>query len=591
MGSFIPEEVIEAIRHRLDIVEFISEFVRLEKKGNNFTGNCPFHQDKDPSFTVSKEKQIFYCFGCNVGGNIFKFLMLRDSLDFPGAVRVLAEKAGIRIPESEDPVQRERDRKHSRLKDINAEAVIFFQRCLQEGRGAEQAREYLARRGINPEVREMFQLGYAPDGWDVLTKHLKNRGYTARELVDAGLATTGDRGEYDRFRRRIVFPIRDEGGRVVGFGGRVLDSSLPKYLNTPETSIFSKGRLLYGLDLARRGILARGFTVVMEGYLDVITAHRCGVDNAVASLGTSLTREQGRLLLRLTKNVVIAYDADAAGVAATVRGLDLLQETGCRVQVVNIPPGQDPDDYLREHGLAGWEKLLGRAESLLAFKMRQAGLRQDIVAGGKTAMLGFVLPNMAWITDEVERVEAIQLVASRLQTTWDAVAGELRRFLEKERKNWVNPDKNVKTMHNIFVNRDKSYPRFMAEKGLLRLVLEEPGLAREIQQELGLGFFKNPGCDRIFKVLLNNIEQPQQYRLDTLYDQLDEQDQQLLTTVVTQNIPGENPVQILNGYVDSFKKFKKKENREQLLGQLAEAENAGDWNRVYQLQRLLQQTY
>lgn len=591
MGALIPEEVIESIRHRLDIVEFISEFVRLERKGRNYIGNCPFHQDKDPSFTVSKEKQIFYCFGCSAGGNIFKFLMLRDNLDFPGAVRVLAEKAGIRIPESDDPVQRERDRRHSRVKNINAEAVIFFQRCLRETRGAQEAREYLARREISPEVQQTFQLGYAPDGGDALLKYLKNQGFSTRELVDAGLAATGDRGEYDRFRRRIVFPIRDEGGRVLGFGGRVLDSSLPKYLNTRETSVFSKGRLLYGLDLARRGVLARGFVVVMEGYLDVITAHRCGVDNAVASLGTSLTREQGRLMLRLTKNVVIAYDADAAGVAATVRGLDLLQETGCRVRVVNIPPGQDPDDYIRVHGLEGWEQLLGRAESLLAFKMRQAGLQNDIVAGGKPAMLRFVLPNLAWITDEVERVEAIQLVASRLHTTWDAVAGELKRFSVKERKNWLNTDKNVKSMHNIFVNRDHTDIRFKAEKELLRLILEEPGLARDVQKELGLRLFKNPGCDRIFKELLNNIERPQQYRLDTLYNQLGEEDQQLLTTVVTQTIPGENPVQILTAYVETFKKWHKKENRDQLLGQLAEAENAGDWSLVYQLQRRLQQTY
>lgn len=591
MGGFIPEEVIESIRQRLDIVEFISEFVRLDKKGRNYIGNCPFHQDKDPSFTVSKEKQIFYCFGCSAGGNIFKFLMLRDNLDFPGAVRILAEKAGIRIPESEDPAQRERDRRHSKVKGINAEAVVFFQRCLRETKGAQEAREYLARREISLEIQQTFQLGYAPDGWDQLLKYLKNQGFSARELVDAGLATTGDRGEYDRFRRRIVFPIRDEGGRVLGFGGRVLDNSLPKYLNTPETSVFSKGQLLYGLDLARRGILARGFVVVMEGYLDVITAHRCGVDNAVASLGTSLTREQGRLMLRLTKNVVIAYDADAAGVAATVRGLDLLQETGCRVRVVNIPPGQDPDDYIRAQGLEGWETLLGRAESLLAFKMRQAGLRKDIVAGGKSAMLRFVLPNLAWITDEVERVEAIQLVAARLHTTWDAVASELKRFLAKERKNWLNPDKNVKSMHNIFVNWDQANIRFRTEKELLRLILEEPGLARDVQQELGSWLFKNPGCDRIFKVLLNNIERPQQYRLDTLYDQLDAEDQQLLTTVVTQTIPGENPVQILNAYVETFKKWHQKENREQLLGQLAEAEKISDWDLVYQLQRLLQQTY
>ncbi|MEW5952374.1 MAG: DNA primase [Bacillota bacterium] len=586
MGGFIPEELIEVVRFKIDILEIISESVRLEKKGRNYIGNCPFHQDKDPSFTVSPEKQIFYCFGCHAGGNIFKFLMLRDNLEFPEAVRALAERAGISIPESAGR-QEARVRQESRAREINAEAVAYFQRCLEN---YPEAGNYLTRRGISSAVKDTFSLGYAPNSWDGLLKHLGTRGYKARELVEAGLVSDGDKRVYDRFRGRIMFPIRDERGRVVGFGGRVLDSSHPKYLNSPETSVFNKSRVLFGLDLAKRGILEKGCAVVMEGYLDVITAHRCGINNAVASLGTSLTRDQGRLLLKFTKNVFIAYDADTAGVAATVRGLDLLQELGCRVKVVNIPPGEDPDDFIRNNGPEGWQTLLNNAEQLLEFKIRQAALRPDSSAGGKSAILDAVLPNLALITDEVERVDAIQLVASRLHTTWNAVAGELKRFLIKNRKNWPNPDNTVKSMHNIFVNRGDADPRFKAERGLLHLIMENPDLAEAVQRKLGPGFFKYPGCNRIFKLLLNKMEQ-QQERLDDLYHHLSEEDQQLLTSVLTETIPGDNPVEILTGYMNTIMNWQRKDSREELMNQLAEAERAGDWDLVYKLQRLLQQTY
>lgn len=584
MAGFIPEDVVENIRSRVDIVEVISDYVQLKKKGRNFVGQCPFHQETNPSFTVSFEKQIFYCFGCAAGGDVFKFLMLYEGLTFQEAAQALARRAGIALPDTGKGGSKEgRNRADLNFK-VNLLAKEFYKQILQHGGESAPAREYLIERGLSQETINLFELGYAPNSWDRLVKHLNKHGYDADTLVKLGLAVHGKRGAYDRFRSRIIFPIRDAGGKVVGFGGRILGEGEPKYLNTPETEYFNKSRVLYGLYEARRYIREYGYAIIMEGYMDVITAHQCGVVNAVASLGTSLTRDQVQLLMRYTRDVIIAYDADSAGVAATLRGLDLMQELGCRVRVISIPDGKDPDEFLQRHGIEGWQELVSGAESLLEYKIRQiklGSLGKEVIS--KSAILEQVLPNLAYIQDEVERAESIKLVAARLHTSWDAVAEELKRFIKKERKKRPNSDKIAKIKHNI-IQLDA---RTKAEKVLLKLMLENPQLVSTVQRELEENFFKNPVYRRVFETTLPLMERAD-YSPAFLFNVLEEDDQRVLGDLLMENLPDDEPDKILPSYIKAMQKFLKKERRESLMDTLVEAEKDGDQKRVDQILKKLQ---
>jgi DNA primase len=297
MGGYVPEEIVENIRLRADIVQIISDYVTLQKKGRNYVGHCPFHQENDPSFTVTPDKQIFYCFGCNAGGNVFKFIMLQHNLTFPEAVKMLGERVGVAVPDGYSPQMRERLRREEKAWKVNALARDFFQSILLQHPEAAAAREYIKVRGITGEVIKDFGLGYALSSWDALIKFMHGKGIGVPELLEVGLAASGERKAYDRFRSRLMFPIADARGRVAGFGGRVLGDGLPKYLNTAETEYFSKGKILYGLDRARQAIGEAGYVIITEGYMDAIAVHQFGMANAVASLGTSMTQEHGRLLL------------------------------------------------------------------------------------------------------------------------------------------------------------------------------------------------------------------------------------------------------------------------------------------------------
>jgi len=584
VAGFIPENTLEDILSRVDIVEVVSDYVRLKKKGKNYVGPCPFHQERDPSFTVSSEKQIFYCFGCGAGGNVFKFLMLYEGLTFQESVENLARRVGVTLPAAGKGFNQQRQKKVDLAFKVNLLAKEFFQHVLNQWEEAVPAREYLQRRGLSPEIISRFELGYAPGAWRGLVRHLNKNGVSADILISLGLAARGKRGAYDRFRSRVMFPIRNVSGNVVGFGGRILGTGEPKYLNTPETEYFNKSRVLYGLHEARRFIRESGYAVIMEGYMDVISARQHGVNNAVASLGTSLTKDQVQLLMRYTRDVIIAYDADAAGVAATLRGLDLMQELGCRVRVISIPDGKDPDEFLQAHGYKGWQELVANAEPLLEYKFRQIKSGAAGKADTKSALLEQVLPNLANMHDEVERAEGIKLLAARLHTSWDAVAGEYNRFIEKERKKRPNSDKIAKIKHNISQQLDA---RTKAERMLLRLVLENPQLVSTVQRELEENFFKHPAHRRIFTTALP-LMQRQDYCAAVIFDMLDEGDQKILGDLLMEDVPDEKPAEILPSYIEAMHRFLKKERRESLMDTLVEAEKVGDQKRVSEILEELQ---
>ncbi|MFX4263413.1 DNA primase [Pelotomaculum propionicicum] len=574
--GFIPDEIIETVRLRSDILHVVSRHVQLKKKGKNYTGSCPFHDDRTPSFTVTPDKQIFHCFGCNVGGDVFKFLMLKEGLTFFEAVKTLAEQAGIVLPADDSPAAHKRDARRESLKQINNLAKDFFIKNLQHYEAA-AARNYLQGRGLSPEVLERFQIGFALPGWQTLLEYLGKKGFQQQDIVEAGLAVIkAETGRtYDRFRNRVMFPIWDAAGRVVGFGGRVLDDTLPKYLNSPETAFFSKSRTLYGLYQARQHIREKGYVVVVEGYMDVITAHQYGAANTVASLGTALTVEHGRILMNYSRNVIIAYDADAAGVAATIRGLDILQDLGCEVSVVSVPDGKDPDDYLRRYGVEPWEELIRRASSLIEYKLRHAAGKGNVrTVAEKLEVMRQVFPSLA-SKGGVEREEGLKKITRALNLSWETVAGELKRFEENLSKKWTDPDKIVKNTHTIIRKEEKFDARGKSESVLLRLVLEDPSLAETIRSEIGEVPFKNHNYQRIFKNCLELYNKPG-YRPEGLFNILDNDDQNLLSHILTLDIPGENPIKILKSYIDSINRCIRQERREEILEEIRDLEKSGN---------------
>jgi DNA primase len=575
--GFIPDEIIEAVRLRSNIIEVVSRYVQLKKTGKNYTGICPFHRERTPSFTVTPEKQIFYCFGCGAGGDVFQFLMLKNNLNFYEAVSFLAEQAGITIPAGTNPVQKEMDREREGLRRINSLAKDYFRYTLQHHDDADLARQYLAGRELTPEVLDLFQVGFALAGWEHLLGFLGKQGFRPEEMAKAGLVVKKlSGGYYDRFRSRIILPIWDATGRVIGFGGRVLDDSQPKYMNTPETPFFSKGRNLYGLHLARAAVREKGCIVVMEGYMDVITAHLHGVTNAVASLGTALTEEQGRLLMNYSKNVVIAYDADAAGVAATIRSLDLLQELGCQVSVLSIPDGKDPDDYLRKHGYQAWERLIDTAPSLIEYKLRQSTAARGVkTVSDKLEIINQVLPNISGLKSEVEKEEGLKAIARELNLSWETVAGEFKRFKTNTGKKWRNPDDIVKSKHTIVNKEEKMDARSKAESVLLRLVLENPDLGKTIVDKMGQAPFKNKSYQKLYEHCMKVAKGPL-YQPVEIFKDLDDDERGLLSFLLTQGIPGEDPVQIMNLYVESINRCLRQERRENLLKEINKVEKTGN---------------
>ncbi len=573
-------ELIETVLDQTDIVVLIGEYVRLVKKGQRYTGLCPFHQERTPSFTVSPEKQFFYCFGCGTGGDALKFIMLRENLTFPEALRKLAERAGVKIPEVNlDPGAQLRRREQEDAWEINKTAAAFYASQLKEKVG-EPARLYLEKRGITAEVASKFGLGYAPSQKDTLLRLLKERKISGEEALRYGLAMRLERGELiDRFRGRLIFPITDARGRVVGFGGRALDDvAQPKYLNSPETPYFNKREFLYALHQARDAIRSAGAAVIVEGYLDAITAHQFGFCNVVASLGTSLTREQARLLLRCTGTVLIAYDNDAAGTAATLRGLDLLQETGLKIRVMGVPRGKDPDEFLRTAGPEAWEVAVAGAVPLVEFKVLHFAGKGLDTAAAKMAVLQAIIPNLALLPTIAEREEGIRTVVQLTGLSWDTVRSELDRFIEKGQKNWLNNSKSAKNKHNIENTADA---RKKAEAGIIKLLLDRPDLAGHVDSAGGTELFVDERHRQIY-LKIQGIIAGRALRLPALFSRLDETEKETVVSLLSQEAC-ERPESVLKDYIGLIQARKRREQRQELLVALKAAEAAGDNLRTEQL--------
>ena len=435
----IPNQVIQEIMDKVDIVDVVSRYVHLKKSGSSIVGLCPFHNEKTPSFHVSPDKQLYYCFGCQNGGTVINFIMNIENLDFVEAVKLLGEQAGVNVPDEKE-FDNAKAQKKKRLYLANAEAGRFFYHCLAQDQ-AKGARQYLAGRGLSSQTIARFGVGFAPNTWDSLIKHLKSKGFQEEEILDAGLASKSSKNSiFDRFRNRIMFPILDIRGNVIGFGGRVMDDSLPKYLNTSDTMIFDKSANLFGLNIAKKSSQQR--LIVVEGYMDVITLHQNGVDTAVASLGTAFTEQQAKLVKRYAQEIILCYDGDGAGKKAAGRALGILNEAGIKTKVITLQGAKDPDEYCKKFGVSKFLETIEHAETPVLYKIGILKAKYDLkVPDQKISFLNDVAQELVKLPNEIEREIYGKEIALEAGVSYEAVQSQVKKQLAVLKKKRQHKEK------------------------------------------------------------------------------------------------------------------------------------------------------
>ena len=568
----IPDAFLDELVERSDIVDVVSQYVQLTKKGGNLFGLCPFHNEKTPSFSVSPDKQIYHCFGCGKGGGVVSFIMSIENLSFPDAVRFLAEKNGMTVPE--ESTDQEIPRQRKRMLELNREAARWFYACLN-GPGGAKAAAYLDKRGIAKKTANRFGLGAAPEGWDNLLKAMREKGFTQDELLAAGLVTAGQRRKengtrsvYDKFRDRLMFPVIDIRGEVLGFSGRALnDDQEPKYLNSPETLVFSKRRTLFGMNLAKN--TKRGSILLVEGNIDVVTLHQAGFDNAVASMGTALTTEQTRLISRYAKEIVICYDNDPAGKKATERALDLLKNSEFSVRVLKLPDrivdGKavkiDADDFIRLRGSDAFEQLLSGSGGGMEFRLGELRDKFDLTDDmQRLEYLRAVCNMLAEIASPVEREVWCSRAAAGCGVTADALKQEVERQRNRNLKNsrkqyersMARPARNAQPQEKKL--RYDDIRSAVAEEGVIRLLLLDPGMIPECSLEAEE--FTSPILRRIYEDLRRRQKEGRSVTPSALAAGMEEGEAALLTELLNKPESGGKARETLRDYTDVIRREK-----------------------------------
>lgn len=514
------ESYREQVRAASDILEIVGHYVSLRKRGTRYLGLCPFHREKTPSFTVNPELQLFHCFGCKAGGDVFKFIERIENLDFAEALRHLAERAGLPPP----PSARGSSLPKGELEQIRSALAAAHEYYVGQlgARGGEPARRYLEERGVRPATITAFGLGWSPGGREGLIQHLLGRGFELGVLEAAGLAIRIEGGAaLDRFRGRIQFPIRDLGGRIVGFGGRMLEQGEPKYLNSPETALFRKGTLLYGYDRAREALRRSGRAILVEGYLDLIALHQAGFEEALAPLGTALTSDHARLLKRCVREVVLSFDGDEAGIKAAERALEILLPDGLAVRCLLLPSGEDPDSLVRRHGAEAFRSALEQASPAFDFLLAEAQRRWDLTgAAGKMAALEYVAPFLARVASELERDAILPRLAERLRVEDRLLLAQLRQALRSGGGRLSREE------------LQRSFALKLSERKLIRYVLENRELGRPLRERLARLDLSGLHSERLLRSVLHQLGEDPRRALPELAARLaEEEDRELLAAI------------------------------------------------------------
>lgn len=520
------EDLIEEVREKNDIVDVISSYVSLKKKGSSYFGLCPFHNEKSPSFSVSREKQMYYCFGCGQGGNVFTFLMEYNRLSFVEALQELAGKAGVELPETEQtPEEKKQADAKIVLKEMNKQAAVYFHYLLTGKRG-EKALNYLRNRGISDEMIKRFGLGYADIYRDDLYQYLKQKGYTDFQMKESSLVTIDSvRGSYDKFFNRVIFPIMDVNQRVIGFGGRVMGDGEPKYLNSKETILFDKGRNLYGLNYAKRS-RNRGI-ILCEGYMDVISLHQAGFTNAVAPLGTAFTSNQALLLKRYTDEVILSFDSDGAGIKAALRALPILRENGLKGRVLSMKPFKDPDELIKEEGAAGYEKRLKEAEPGRMFEMLVLyGQYNQKDPESRTEFVRAIAKNLAQIEEPVERDAYLTAASNRFMVNQKDLENLVNQYGVGYQYEKVNQKYKKEPETKERQKERKENNQNQPQRILLTWLVEQPDIYPYIKPYVGPDDFLTPLYHSVALMLFDQLEQQQPLNPARITNQFSEAEEQ-----------------------------------------------------------------
>lgn len=557
-----PQSFLDELTARSDIVDVVGSYVSLSGKGGNYWACCPFHNEKTPSFSVSPDKQFYYCFGCKKGGGVINFIMDIENLSYPDAVRFLAKRANLPVPEEDGSG---RDKLRERILHLNRDAARWYYNMLQEPAGA-AVQAYLDRRQIRRPIAVRFGMGAAPDAWDSLLNAMTKLGYEKSELLAAGLAVQNKNGGlYDKFRNRLILPVVDVRGDVVGFGSRVLDKSEPKYMNTPETITYSKRRVLYGMNLVKKS--KRPNIILCEGNLDVVTLHQAGFDNAVASMGTALTTEQTRLLSRYTKELVLCYDNDNAGQIATARALEMLNNSEFTVRVLHLPRRlvdgeyikQDPDDFIKFQGSDAFERVLSGCENGVDFRLAQIAGKYDLQSDeNRIAYASEVSAFLATLQNAVEREVYTARAAERAGLTAEALRLEVTRAekrrsaqeKKRQQRRDLNPVAELQPKERAL--RYENVRSALAEEGVLRLLLRDEGLFPP-DTALSAEDFSSPLLGKIFSLLVSRHAQGQPIHLSLLSGELTGEEMSHFTAILQKPESAANGAEAMSDYLRTIR--------------------------------------
>ena len=565
------DEIIDDVRQSNDIVDVISQYVRLKRSGRNYFGLCPFHNEKSPSFSVSPEKQIFHCFGCGVGGNVFTFLTKIEGINFVEAVQLLAERANIQLPTLENNVDSAKEALKAKVYKVNEFTAKYYHENLYRPE-SKMAQEYIKKRKLSNETLKSFQIGFSGK-FDELYRELKKQGFEDREILESGLVNKNERGQYiDRYRNRLMFPICDVRGRVIAFGGRVLDDSKPKYINSPENVVYSKGRHLYGLNVAKKYDIKKRLLIV-EGYMDVVSIHERDIHNVGAYLGTALTQQQGYLLRNNTEQIILSYDSDEAGQTAKVRAMEILQNMGCDIRVLQMEGAKDPDEYVIKYGNARFQNLVDKAISIIEFKVKI--LRQSLnleSTNDKIKFLNEIAKIISKIDNSMEREVYIEKIAKEYDVSKEAIYAEVNKLTYKE-----NTDEKILhkakpvIKHLEKTNQDNiSEAIKRRENTILAILLSgDVNIYQIIKQNIKIEDFKYDIDKKIASKLYEEFENGNS-NINSIIDNLSEEEQNHITMIMAEDYGIDDVEKAIDDIIQTYEKEKLNERKLEILELLEE---------------------
>lgn len=558
------DEIIDEIRQSNDIVDVISQYVRLKRSGRNFFGLCPFHNEKSPSFSVSPDKQIFHCFGCGVGGNVFTFLMKIEGISFFEAIQMLAERANIVLPTLENNIDSAKEELKAKVYKVNEFTADFYHKNLYLPT-AKIAQEYVKKRKLSNETLKSFQIGFSGK-FDELYRELKKQGFQEREILESGLVNKNERGQYiDRYRNRLMFPICDVRGRVIAFGGRVLDDSKPKYINSPENIVYSKGRNLFGLNVAKKGDLKK--ILIVEGYMDVISLHQRGITNVVAPLGTALTEQQGWLLRKNAEQIILSFDSDEAGLTAKMRALEILQNMGCDIRILQMDGAKDPDEFIIKYGNARFLNLVDKALSVVEFKVKilKRNLNLENV-NDKIKFLNEIAKIISKIDNTMEREVYIEKIAKEYEISKEAIYAEVNKLTYSNQKD----EKVLNKQKPILVHRKNEQPEVSEavkrrENTILSILLTgNENLYQIIKQNITIEDFKYTLNKEIAKKVYEELEKGNS-NINSILDNMTEEEQNHITEIMSTDYEIEDMEKAIDDIMQSYQKDKLNERKLEIL--------------------------